>query len=76
MTYDDEAGQLTDIELSQVIKEITGTAAPMIAKLKRKERNEALRQITELRGVSYKQISRVTGMTLNMIYRSEEKQGN
>ena len=67
---EDTNKQLTDIELSAIIEAMIHIPAPTIAAMKREERGEALRRIVTIPGATYRQISRVTGLSPTMISRA------
>jgi DNA-directed RNA polymerase specialized sigma24 family protein len=61
---------MTDMELSSKIEEALGIPAPAISALERKKAKEALQRICGIKGVSYRQISRVTGIPLSTVFRT------
>jgi REP element-mobilizing transposase RayT len=69
MDMDDDR-RMTDMELSSKIEEALGIPAPTISALERKEVKEALQRIYGIKGVSYRQISRVTGIPLSTVFRA------
>ncbi|MCL2046424.1 MAG: transposase [Oscillospiraceae bacterium] len=64
---DEEIYRLTDVELSNAIEEALKLPVSIIASLDREARNNALRLITEIKGSTYRQISRLTGLSIGLI---------
>lgn len=61
------SARMTDLELSAKIEEMVHLPVPIIASMERKARNEVLRQIIEIKGATYRQISRVTGVSIGAL---------
>ena len=61
---------LSDLELSARIEEALKLPAPTLATLGRGARDEAIRQIASIDGVSYRTLSRVTGLSMGTISRA------
>ena len=67
ISLDEETYRLTDSELSTAIEEALKMPVSSIASLDRATRNNALRLITEMKGSTYRQISRLTGLSIGLI---------
>ena len=61
------AVHMTDLELSAKIEKIIHMPAPTIASMEREARNEAIRKIVEIKGATYRQISRIIGVSVGAI---------
>jgi DNA-directed RNA polymerase specialized sigma24 family protein len=53
-----------------ILEKLNGRQIEVLKQLPLKERNEVLRQIKEIEGLSLRQIARITGLTVNMIYKA------
>ena len=67
LDMNESAVRLTDLELSAKIEEMIHAQASAVAAMEREARNNALRQIIEIKGAAYRQISRVTGVSVGSI---------
>ena len=67
LDLDEETHRLTDAELSITVEETLKMPMSAIASLDRATRNNALRLITAMKGSTYRQISRLTGLSIGLI---------
>jgi len=68
LDYDDQIKRLTDSELIAIIKENYDISAMMIQNEPRENMERILRDILKIDGVSTRQLSRVTGVSVNIIW--------
>jgi putative transposase len=54
----------------EVQKKFKGQQITVLQTMEKEKRDEILRQLTEIEGVSYRQIARVTGISPNIIFKA------
>ena len=67
LDVDEDTHRLTDSELSIIVEETLKIPISAIVSLDRAERNDALRLISAIKGSTYRQISRLTGLSIGLI---------
>ena len=65
---DESVRRLHDSNLIKMIEDITGIKATDIGNETREKRNQILREILKIEGVSARQLSRITGISVNAIW--------
>ena len=73
LDINDERKRLTDVELKMMVEDTLMMPISAIAALDRTVRNDALRHITAINGSTYRQISRLTGLSVGLIFAVSEK---
>jgi REP element-mobilizing transposase RayT len=67
LELDEVKQRLTDMELSAKIADVLGMHATQVGTLDRNARNRALQMIVAIDGATYRQISRLTGISMGLI---------
>ena len=67
LDVDEDIHKLTDAELSIIVEDTLKIPMSAIVSLDRAVRNDALRLITAIKGSTYRQISRLTGLSIGLI---------